>query len=526
MHTAKGKPVWQGVVAGTLRRYVAPKSRSDAQNGLTPEQQFLLAREQAVQGQRMLAEQMRAQTGEEVAALFNLHAAMLEDEDFSDLVRSGIEKGLNAADAVRVAGERMVTDFESLEDPYLRERANDVRDMVEEVLSALGEDRAPDLKEDVILMAEDLLPSQLARLDQKHLRGVVTRTGGINSHTAILARAMGVPMLVACKDLDPDWEGRNALLDTYEGTLYVDPTPEICMREESTRREKQMKQCRAEDPIMTAAGRRIRICANVGGLRDLEAARRAGAEGIGLFRTEFLCLGQDRILAEEEQYRIYRQAAETMAPHPVVVRTWDFDTDKGAEFVPSACGLRGVQLCLARDELFRPQLRALLRAAAHGVVNILLPMVTCAAEVRACKQLLADCRKQLEREGVSVGSVKVGAMIETPAAALCATELAKECDFFSLGTNDLTRYTCAVDRQQMLDGRPHPAVLRLMRMAIGAAKRKDIPVGICGEMGNDPEHTQMFLRMGVDSLSVNPGSVTAIRARARDAVRYLNEKSL
>jgi len=521
MNTVKGTAVWRGIAAGTLKTFAAAAGTAES-GGVAPEQRFALAREQAIQTQRMLEERAREQAGKEAAAIFSLHAAMLEDEDFSDLVLVGIREGLDVEPAVQNAGERLAALFTGLNDSYLQERAADARDIAGEVLGALNGVRAMELEEDVILMAEDLLPSQLMGLDRSRLRGVVTRSGGVTSHTAILARGMGLPMLVGCKELNLSWEGQDALLDTWEESLFVDPEPE--MRKTAERRAKAVEEDGAPgtaEPVRTAGGRQIRIQANVAGLRDLKEARRVGAEGIGLFRTEFLCLEKGRIPSEEEQYAVYRRALETMAPQPVVVRTWDLGGDKGGDWL--GCGLRGVQLCLAREDLFLPQLRALLRAAVHGGLRILLPMITCVSEVQACKDLLTDCREQLMREGVPVGPVEIGAMIETPDAARCAAELAQVCDFFSIGTNDLTQYTCGLDRQQMTDDCLRPEVLRLMKLTIQAAKEKGLPVCVCGEMAGDPERTELLLGMGVDTLSVSPGRVAAVRRRAREAAKNLDK---
>lgn len=523
MEQAKGIPVWPGIAKGKLNMYAAVPEQGRPRNCGEEEQRFLAAREQAVEEQRRLAERAEQEAGTEAAAIFSLHAAMLEDEEFSELVLAGIKADMSAEQAVRGAEDWLAGVFAGMDDPYLRERAADVRDVAGEVLAVLAGSGVLELEEDVILLAEELLPSQLLRLDRRRLRGLVTRTGGVNSHTAILARGMGLPMLVGCEGLDRAWEGRTAVLDGYAGRLYVDPAPEFAAELEARARgTRSAAEKKADDgPILTAEGRRIRVCANVGGLHDLEPARCAGAEGVGLFRTEFLCLERGVIPTEEEQYAVYRQALEAMAPHTVVVRTWDLGGDKAAELLERSGQLRGVQLCLAREDLFRPQLRALLRASIHGKLGILFPMIAHVSELRACKALLEDCRAQLEREGVPTAPVEVGAMIETPAAALCASELAKECDFFSIGTNDLTQYTCGVDRQRAGTGRPHPAVLRLMRMAVRAAKRRGLRVCVCGEMGADTTLTGKLLGMGVDELSVNPGSVALLREKAREAALKL-----
>lgn len=467
--------------------------------------------------------------GEEGAGIFRLHRLMLEDEDYLDAVRRALARGLDAEEAALAAGEQMAAALEGLEDPYLRERAADVREvswMVAGILSGTGE--AVELSAPSILAAADLTPGQLIGLEREDLLGLVLRDTSPQGHTALLARAMGVPV-VAGLDPDPAWEGLPGGMDGGRGLLYLEPDGETrrMLAEEDRRARERAARLRAlaDAPDRTADGREVPILANIGCVEDADLALEQGARGVGLFRTEFLCLDRSRCPSEEEQFQIYRQVAQRMAGRPVVIRTLDIGGDKRPPWLPAgrgqdpALGLRGIRLSLDRPELFRPQLRAMLRAAALGNVAVLLPMVTSPEEVRQAREILTDCSAQLEGEGLPHGPVELGVMIETPAAALLADRLAREADFFSIGTNDLAQYTLAMGRQDPeLAGRydpGHPAVLELVRMAAEAGHRHGKRVALCGQLGADTDMTKTLLELGVDELSVSPPDILPLRERVR-----------
>ncbi len=531
--TATGKSVLRAVALGPLHVYQKEVTGAAAAALGTPEEEwssFLTASARAKQQLAGLYEHACASLGEEAAAIFAIHQLMLDDDTYLDRVRALIDQGASAAYAARTAGEKLSEMFAALEDEYMRARADDVRDVSQRVADILaGRERGALWEgEPVILAAEELSPSEAMQLDRSRLLGLVTRRGAVNSHTAILARAMGLPALVGA-DFDDDWDGHAAILDGENGILFVDPTPELCAAMQKRQSELAARRGFLDSlrglPSVTRDGRRAAIYANVCGEADIAAATANDAEGIGLFRSEMLWMDAGCVPTEERQFEIYRDAVRAMAGRPVVIRTLDLGADKQSPFVRlepeenPALGLRGIRVSLTRPELLNNQLRAILRASAFGPVSILLPMIISACEVRRARHCLEACRAALAAQNVPMGDTPLGVMIETPAAVMIADELAGEADFFSIGTNDLTQYTLAIDRQnQALDDfydPRHPAVLRMVRLVVEAAHRRGRKVSICGELGADETLTETFLRMGVDALSVPPPAVLSLRGRVR-----------
>ena len=532
MQIAAGKPVFHGVATGVIRAFRRRTSPARRESALTVQEElarFEGARAQAIAQLESIRDAAVSQVGEENAAIFEVQAMMLEDEDYLEAVRRAIREGVSAEWAVSRAGEDFAAALAALEDPGLRARAADVEDMSGRVAGILaGVHQEEPWAEPCILMADDLSPSETVGLDRDKLLGFVTRHGSVNSHTAILARTMGIPALVGV-ELDPDWDGHRALLDGWEGRLYVDPDPAVLAAGEARSLEDARQAARLQElkglPDVTRDGTQARVCANIGGLEDLEAALASGAQGIGLFRSEFLFLGRNACPTEDAQFAVYKRAVQAMGGKRVVIRTLDIGADKRADWLAlepeenPALGLRAIRLCLARPQLFRAQLRAILRASAFGQVAVMFPMVISVEEVRQARALLSDCRRELEGEGAALGPLEVGIMIETPAAALTADALAREVDFFSIGTNDLTQYTLALDRQDrrlepLFDPR-HPAVLTLIRMTAEAGRRHGVRVAVCGELAADPAMAGTFLGMGVEELSVPPAAVLPLRQQIR-----------
>lgn len=503
------------------------------------------AKDEAVRELNGLKRKAVRELGEINAAIFEAHAMMLEDRDYSDSVKNIIEtQSVNAEYAVAATGDNFARMFSGMEDEYFRAKAEDVQDISERVIGILSGRRKKKRmeQEPVIVAAEDLAPSETVQMDKSQVLGFVTRQGSSQSHTAILARTMNLPALIGIP-VKAEWDGKLAAIDGINGILYVDPDEETLEKMQLLQKEEQERQRLLTEwkdrETVTKSGRKIRLCANVGSIADVAGALQNGAEGIGLFRSEFLFLTADHCPTEEEQFQTYRLAAEMMAGKTVIIRTIDIGADKRAAYMEKkpepgtedsslyleeetnpAMGLRGIRLSLAKRELFKTQLRAILRAGAFGEISVLYPMIASVEEFRKAKALLAEVEEELKALGIPFGKVRQGVMIETPAAAILSDLLAEEAEFFSIGTNDLSQYTMAVDREnprteEYFDPH-HPALLRLIRYTVKNAGKAGIPVGICGDLGGDETLTEFFVKEGVDELSVPPSRILPLREKIKD----------
>lgn len=491
------------------------------------------AKEAAEQLQKLYETSVKS-IGESGAAIFEVHRMMLEDEGFVGAMENTITtQSVNAEYAVAAAADNFSKMFSEMDDEYMRARGADIKDVAERLLSVLsgGNGGMQKLTEPSVVLADDLMPSETVQLDPKLVLAFVTVHGSLNSHTAILARTMNIPALVGLSvPLVPEWNGKTAVVDGAEGTFCIDPTEEYLEKMEGRRKQEQEKrellQTLKGKETVTKDGKKIRLYANIGSNRDLGMVLENDAEGIGLFRSEFLYLEKEDYPTEEEQFSVYKTVAETMAGKKVIIRTLDIGADKQAPYFHlkkeenPAMGLRAIRICLTRPDIFKTQLRAVFRAAAYGDLAIMYPMIISVEEVRKIRSLAEEAKRELEAEKLPYGNVEQGIMIETPAAVMVSGELAKEVDFFSIGTNDLTQYTLAIDRQNTeLDSfydAHHPAVLKMIRMVVENAHKAGIWAGICGELGADTSLTEEFLRMGVDELSVSPGKILPIRRIVRE----------
>ena len=534
MEVATGKSILNGIAIGKLRIYRKAAAASENGAAASPEAEWERFEQARVQAQEQLAalyEKALEEVGEENAAIFEIHQMMLEDEDYLDAVKGILEtQNATAEYAVIATGENFSAMFAAMDDAYMQARAVDVKDISQRVGNILSGKTDDSLlgDEPVILVADDLTPSETVQLDKSKLLGFITRHGSSNSHTAILARTMNIPALIGV-DFDDSWDGRLAVVDGYNHCVYIDPATDLL----ATMEEKQKNDFKREallqtlkkKPNVTLDGREIKVYANIGNAGDIGLVLQNDAGGIGLFRSEFLYLESEDFPSEEEQFAVYKRVVETMAGKKVIIRTLDIGADKQAAYFRldpeenPALGYRAIRICLTRKEVFKQQLRAILRASAYGTVSIMFPMIISVREVRDAKELLEECRRELQEQGYAVGQVEVGIMIETPAAVMIADELAEEVEFFSLGTNDLTQYTLAIDRQNpKLDNfydPHHPAILRMIRQTVEAGHRHGCWVGICGELGADQTLTETFLRMGLDELSVSPSAVLPLRKKIR-----------
>ena len=532
MQVGTGKSILNGIAIGKLKIYKKKDtviSTAQVADTAAEEARFEEARAKAIDQQTALYEKALAEAGEDIAEVFNIHAMMLDDDDFVDAIKEIINgQHMCAEYAVKKAGDNQAAVFAAMDDPYLQARSADVIDIAQAMLDILqGVDNATlQGTEPSILVAEDLAPSETVRMDKSLLLGFITREGSSNSHTAILARSMNIPALIQCKEIQEDWDGKMAVVDGYNACVYVDPTPDLLESLKKRQQEDQKKLALLAElkgkPNTTLDGKTVQVFANIGGMSDVGAVQQNDAGGVGLFRTEFVYLNCTDYPTEEYQFEAYKQVLESLAPKKVVVRTCDIGADKTVDYMKldheanPALGYRAIRICLTRRDFFKTQLRALLRASAYGNMSIMFPMITSLRELQDAKAVLEECRAELTAEGVKMGqNIEVGTMIETPAAVLVADDLAQECDFFSIGTNDLTQYTLACDRQNPSLERfadPHsPAVLRMIQMTIEAAHRHGIWCGICGELGADLSLTDTFLRLGIDELSVSPTSVLPLR---------------
>lgn len=521
---AIGKIIVHGIDEQTVRHV-------QIDNPAQEKERYHQAVETAVTQLDQLYDKALREVGEESAAIFRTHQMMLRDDDYTETVENMIDsRQVNAEYAVLSAGNHFAQMFQSMEDEYMRGREADVRDISKRLIRILSGNETTDriADEPVIIVADDLAPSETVQLDKDLVLSFVNVHGSVNSHTAILARTMGIPALIGTPiPLDDTIHGKIGIVDGNHGCIYVDPDAEtLRTMQESLRREQEQRQLLKTwkgKKTETLDGRRVRLYANIGNMKDLSLVLENDAEGIGLFRSEFLYLERKEYPTEEEQFTIYKAVAETMAGKPVIIRTLDIGADKQCDYFElepeenPALGLRAIRICLTRPELFKTQLRALYRAAAYGNIAIMYPMITGVNEIRRIRKLEDEVKAELTERGVAFGTPSVGIMIETPAAVMVSRELAEEVDFFSIGTNDLTQYTLAIDRQNpKLDefyDPHHPAVLSMIRMVTENAHAGNIWVGICGELGGDPELTEEFLRMGVDELSVSPSRILGLRKK-------------
>ena len=532
MEVYQGKSVFGGIAIGRISVHKKDEQQVKRVRIEDSEQEILRyrqAKQTAMEQLQGLYQKALKEVGETNAAIFEIHQMMLEDDDYNESVENIIRmQQVNAEYAVASTGDNFAQMFSAMDDDYMRARSADVKDISERVLSVLG-GRATGIAasgEPVIIVADDLAPSETVQLNKDLVLSFVTVHGSVNSHTAILARTMSIPALIGTAiPLTDDIDGKVGIVDGKNGCIYVDPDEDTLGRMQQLKLEEQEKkellQTLKGRENITIDGKKIMLYANIGNSKDLAAVLQNDAGGIGLFRSEFIYLERDAFPTEEEQFQIYRTVAETMAGKPVIIRTLDIGADKKCDYFEMepeenpAMGCRAIRICLTRPEIFKTQLRALFRASAFGNISIMYPMIISVDELRKIKTIVAEIRQELTEQGVTFGEPKQGIMIETPAAVMMSEELAKEVDFFSIGTNDLTQYTLAIDRQNpKLDAfydPHHPAVLRMIQMVVENAHKAGIWAGICGELGADTTLTRRFLAMGVDELSMSPGSILPVR---------------
>ena len=536
----QGKGVSKGVIKGKLYFFQRPDTTvamRQVEDVEAEKQRLAQAQETTVQQLNILAEKAREDAGEEIAILFDTHAMFVEDEDYVECILSCLEEeGCNAEYAVQMAGEQFAAMFAAMDDAYMQARAADIRDVSQRILNNLMGivEGGIDSEEPIILAADDLAPSETIQLDKSKILGFVTQGGSSNSHTAILARTMGIPAICGLGDaLKAEYAGRVAYLDGETGSVVLDPD-ELTHAQirEKYNKQQEMKEILAtmkgqED--VTLDGKKINVYCNIGSPEDVAAVLNNDGQGIGLFRSEFLYLAANDYPTEEEQFQAYKAVASAMGGKRVIIRTLDIGADKQVDYFDMkkeenpALGVRAIRICLNRPEVFKPQLRALYRASAYGKVAIMFPMITSVWEVKECKRACPSVMKELTAEGIPFDpETGIGIMIETPSSVFIAEDLAKYVDFFSVGTNDLTQYTLACDRQANDLGKfydpHHPAVLRALKMAADAAHNAGIWIGICGELGADLSLLPTFLALGIDELSVTPNAVLPLRAAIRKSI--------
>ena len=537
MITIQGKGVSTGIGMGPL--YFYRRAKTEIKRYVVEDKQaewlrFKGAQAVAIEQLGELAEKAREEAGDEAAFLFETHQMMAEDLDYEEAIQALItEDGQNAESAVSDTAEQFAAMFEAMDDEYMKGRAADVKDVSARILGILcgvvqgGIDSAVP----VLLASDDLAPSETIQLDKSKILGFVTSFGSSSSHTAILARTLGIPSVVGLGDqLDPIYEGRQVVVDGGTGAVIIDPTEDVfadfvAKREEQMHQRALLETLKGQENI-TKDGKKIRVYCNIGAIEDVDAVKVNDGGGIGLFRSEFLYLNSATYPTEEEQFEAYKAVLTGMGDKEVIIRTCDIGADKQIDYfeLPKeenpAMGMRALRISLTRPGFFRTQLRALYRASAYGNLGIMFPMVTSVWEVRETKKLIESVKKELDAEGLPYSDhVEIGVMIETPAAAVISDRLAKEVDFFSCGTNDLTQYTLACDRQNNDLGRfydpHHLSVVRLLKMVVENAHKNGVWVGICGELGADLDMTETFLAIGVDELSVTPRAVLAVRNKIR-----------
>ena len=537
MITISGKSVFGGVSIGKILFYQRNDKvikREHVDDVDAEWKRFQDAKDQAVEQLKGLYEKALEDVGEANAMIFEIHQMMLEDLDYLESIENIIRtQEVNAEYAVATTADNFAAMFSAMDDAYMQGRAADVKDVSERVLNILsGADTGlQEMNEPCIIAADDLAPSETVQLDKSKVLGFATMYGSSNSHTAILARTMNIPAVIGLgEDLKAEYNGKDAIIDGFTGTLYIEPDEET-MKAMQEKRAKDLEQRALLEQLkgkenVTKSGQKINVYANIGNVSDLGAVLKNDAGGIGLFRSEFLYLENSDFPTEEQQFAVYKKVAESMAGKKVIIRTLDIGAGKQGDYFGldkeenPALGYRAIRICLTRPEIFKTQLRALYRAAVFGNISIMFPMIISVKEVQKIKEIIAEVKEDLKSEGIPYKEdVELGIMIETPASVMVSRELAKEVDFFSVGTNDLTQYTLAIDRQNSkLDefyDPHHPAVLRMIRMAAESAHAEGAWIGICGELGADLELTEEFLKMGLDELSVSPSMVLPLRNRIR-----------
>ena len=535
MEKYTGKSIFKGIAIGKILFYQKgeqPVKRVKIEDTAEQIKRYEDARAKAAEQLQGLYEKALKEVGEANAAVFEVHQMMLEDDDYIDSVVNIIEtQQVNAEFAVATTGDNFAKMFAEMEDDYFKARAADVKDISERMVNILSGNESGGAigDEPVIVVAEDLAPSETVQMDKEKLLAFVTRLGSANSHTAILARTMNIPALIEV-DIKEEWNGKMAVVDGYTGTFYIDPDEETLKKmqekkEEDIKARELLQELKGKEDI-TVDGKHIKLYANIGGVKDVTSVLANDAAGIGLFRSEFLYLEADNYPDEEAQFQAYKTVAENMAGKKVIVRTLDIGADKQVDYFNldheenPAMGYRAIRICLDRRDIFRTQLRALLRASAYGNIGIMYPMIISVDEVKEIKKIVESIKAELTEKGIEYGEVEQGIMIETPAAVMISDLLAEEVDFFSIGTNDLTQYTLAIDRQNSkLDNiydSHHPAVRRMIQKTIENGHKAGCWVGICGELGADMTLTETFLKMGIDELSVSPTFVLPIRKLIRE----------
>ena len=537
MECLKGKSVYKGVAFGKISvlkkdDYVVKRVKiEDTQAELQRVEEAVEASKQQLQ---KLYEKALKEVGEASAAIFEVHQMMLEDEDYKESIENIIStQQVNAEYAVASTGDNFSQMFASMDDDYMRARAADIKDISNRLVKNLSGQSADvmDLDEPVIVVADDLSPSETVQMDKEKILAFVTVHGSANSHTAILARMMNIPALIGVDmDLEALHTGTEAAVDGFHGEFFVDPSEEVKERiqrkiEEEKEKQELLQQLRGKENV-TKGGRHINLYANIGSVADMGYVLENDAGGIGLFRSEFLYIGRNELPDEEEQFQAYKQAVQNMAGKKGIIRTLDIGADKQADYLNiekeenPALGYRAIRICLAQPEIFKTQLRALFRASAYGNLSIMYPMITSTEEVAQIQAIVQEVKEELKTDGIPYNDVEEGIMIETPAAVMISDELAKMVDFFSIGTNDLTQYTLAIDRQnEKLDrfyNPHHKAILKMIQMVVDSAHQEGKWAGICGELGADPELTETFVRMGVDELSVAPSMILKLRKIIRE----------
>ena len=532
-----GKSVFGGIAIGKIMVYEKGEhqvKRVKVTDAEAEKNRYYEAVETAFKQLGELHDKALREVGEANAAIFEIHQMMLEDDDYKESVEHIIESQMvNAEYAIAQTGDNFSQMFAAMDDEYMRGRAADVKDITERLLGILSGNTGSgvDVDEPVLMVAEDLAPSETVQMDKSKILSFVTQKGSVNSHTAILARTMGIPALIGSDIvIDESLNGKQGVVDGTNGVVYIEPDEAtLSAMQEEQRKDNEKKALLQElkgKEDVTLDGKKIKLYSNIGNIKDLANVIANDAAGIGLFRSEFIYLESDTFPTEEEQFNIYRTVAESMAGKPVIIRTLDIGADKQCDYFgldkedTPALGLRAIRICLTRPEIFKTQLRALYRASAYGNISIMYPMIISEQEVDKIKVIENEVKAELTEQGIEFGNPKSGIMIETPAAVIMSRQLAKKVDFFSIGTNDLTQYTLAIDRQNTkLDDfydAHHPAVLAMIRMVVENAHAEGIWAGICGELGADTTLTEEFLKMGVDELSVSAGKVLAVRKVIRE----------